>query len=156
MSNLVNGAIKDVNTNPFAMASMKRYRFNVKNRGTLTTEDLWALNPEELNSIYQELDIQLNKPGQARSLLDDPKVDTDTEMKMLIVSTIFSYKRAVSQREVEERDKDAYLQRVAAILDNKRNQELENLSTKELEAILKNGGPINTTSDDPDPTDSRH
>ena len=135
-------AINYISNNPFAMAALRKYRFPVKGRGTLTVEDLWNLKIEELNEVYQELDAQSQKVGQGRSLLDDNKADPELENKKAIVEAIFNYILASKQLAAEKRDNNAYLQRVAAALDSKRNKALEDMSTEDLEAILKNGGPL--------------
>lgn len=140
--------VKVIRDNPFAMASLLRYRYQVPNRGNLNTDDLWDLKLEELNTIYQDLDAQTQQPGQGRSLMDRPEVDPEVENKKTIVEAIFNYKQASIMLAEAKKNQKEYLQRVAGVLDAKRNQALENMSVEELEAILKNGGPVSSATDE--------
>lgn len=139
----ITAAVAAVTSNPFAIASQKRYRFQVPGRGVLVTEDLWNMSVEELSAAYQSLDAASKKASEGRSLLEEDKVDPETSNMLSIIETIFNFKVASKKIAEDERSNKDYMQKVASALQTKRNKRLEDMSEEELEAILKNGGPIN-------------
>lgn len=138
----ITASLTAVSSNPFALASQHKYRFQIAGRGVLSVEDLWALKPKELSDAYQAMDAAVKKSDAGRSLLEEDKTDPEIANKMEIIRIIFDYKMAALKMASDENDNRQYMQRVAAALQAKRNKSLEEMSESELEAILRNGGPL--------------
>ena len=83
-------------------AVLEKYRF-VCSKGNLTTEDLFDLKMEELDSIYQDLIDDLDQL-EGKSLYDNDE-DKDKankikalENKLCIVESIFNYIKQIKQQ----------------------------------------------------------
>lgn len=120
--------------NIFEIAAKNKIRFPFK--GLVNTEDLWDLNVENLDSIFKTLNSQL-KQVKEESLLntktrEDKELDVKIEIVKYIVSTKLAEKEAQSKAKAQKEQK----QKIQEILFSKQNQELENKSVEELQAML--------------------
>lgn len=121
--------------NLFETASRLKLRFQYK--GLLTTEDLWDLSLNELDSIF----IGLNREAKAskdESLLDNKtNEDKILDIKIDIIKYIVKVKLEENKYRLEQQQTKEKLQNILNIIDNKKNAEIENLSVEELEAMAK-------------------
>ena len=119
----------------FEKASRLKLRWNI--RGNSTVEDLWTIPLNELEAQYDELSTAMES-RQRRSLL----VETVTEdeiltLKIEIIKHVVLTRLEEKKKAEETRANAAYRQRLASIIDNKKDQVLLDKSIEELENMLK-------------------
>lgn len=119
----------------FEKASRLKLRWNI--RGNNTVEDLWTIPLNELDAQYDELSTAMES-RQRRSLL----VETVTEdeiltLKIEIIKHVVLTRLEEKKKAEETRANAAYRQRLASIIDNKKDQVLLDKSIEELENMLK-------------------
>lgn len=115
-------------------AVLEKYRF-VCSKGNLTTEDLFDLKMEELDSIYQDLIDDLDQL-EGKSLYDNDE-DKDKankikalENKLCIVESIFNYHKANKAAKIK-----AMKDELNEVIAQKQKDELAGLSIDELKKI---------------------
>lgn len=121
-------------TNIFEMATRLKFRFPF--RGMVTTEDLWDLTMEQLDSVYKAL----NKDTQAvqeDSLLSTPRIgNAELNTKIEIVKYIFQAKQEEEAERQAAADNAIKRRRILEILAKKQDAAMENMSEEELHAAL--------------------
>lgn len=121
--------------NLFEVAAKNKYRFPFK--GSISVEDLWDLDVEDLDSIFKILNSKVKKVKEESLLTTKTKDDEVLENQIAIVKYIFNEKvneAKVRQKEKERKEKK---QKIMAIIASKENEALENKSMDELKAMLK-------------------
>lgn len=120
--------------NIFFNALKQNYRFSYK--GTLTTEDLFDLNVEALDTIYKSLK-KLQKEADEDSLLVKTKrEDNILNDKIAIVRAIVEDKMIEKERAKNAAKKRAQKQRILEIMADKQDAALKEKSIEELQAML--------------------
>ena len=121
----------------FERALREKFRSNYK--GTLTTEQLWDLTPNELNDIWVDIQKKL-KSFETDSLLEASSNSSEKEVlecKANIIRYIVETK--LDEQRMKENDivRRQHNDRIRDIIARKKDEELENKSIEELEALLK-------------------
>lgn len=121
----------------FERALREKFRYNYK--GTLTTEQLWDLTPNELNDIWVDIQKKL-KSFETDSLLEVSSNSSEKdilECKANIIRYIVETK--LDEQRMKENDivRRQHNDRIRDIIARKKDEELENKSIEELEALLK-------------------
>lgn len=121
----------------FERALREKFRYNYK--GTLTTEQLWDLNPIELNDIWIDIQKKL-KSFETDSLLEVSSNSSEKEVlecKANIIRYIVETK--LDEQRMKENDivRRQHNDRIRDIIARKKDEELENKSIEELEDLLK-------------------
>lgn len=120
--------------NVFEYATRRKVRFPFK--GQISTEDLWDLSLENLDSIYKTLKAQM-KAEQGESLLRKANPNDELlEVQIAIVTHIVNVKldeREARQKDKERRDRNA---RIKEIIAQKQDADLQNKSVEELKKML--------------------
>ncbi len=118
----------------FIQAAQKKYRFPYK--GQITVEDLFDLNMEQLNTIFQSLNKEV-KDADTVSLLEvKSDEDKDLENKIEIVKYVFNVKLAQKEAISKQKEIADEKQKIMAIIEDKENAALKDLSVEELKAKL--------------------
>lgn len=121
-------------TNIFEMATRLKFRFPF--RGMVTTEDLWDLSMEQLDTVYKAL----NKDAQAvqeDSLMGTPRVgNAELNAKIDIVKYIFQVKQEEEYERQAAADNAMKKRRILEILAKKQDAAMENMTEEELQAAL--------------------
>ena len=104
-------------------------------RGIISTEDLWDLDAEELDSIYKDLMAE-KKGSETEGLLSEKRSNPILETKIEIVKYIFGIKIEEAKAAEQQAENAAKKQKILAILARKQDAELENKSAEELEALI--------------------
>lgn len=120
--------------NIFEIAAKNKIRFPFK--GSVNTEDLWDLSVENLDSIFKTLNSQLKQVKEESLLNTKTKEDKELDVKIEIVKYIVSFKLAEKDAQFKAKAQKEQKQRIQEILHTKQNQELENKSVEELQAML--------------------
>lgn len=118
--------------NLFEVASRKKYRYPYK--GSISTEDLWELTPDELDTIHVALtkqDKSLDE-GSLRKRVTNP----DLANKMEIVKYIFETKLVEATERVEAAKEAARKQRILGIIAQREDEELANMPLSELKKMV--------------------
>ena len=106
----------------FEIATRKKYRFPF--RGMISTEDLWDLTLEQLDTVYKTLNKQV-KTEEETSLMTQSATDETTANMIEIVKHVFTTK----QEEANER-------RLAAKNAEKKKRILEVIAQKQDESLM--------------------
>lgn len=119
----------------FKVAAKKKYRFNF--RGIITTEDLWDLSVNDLDSIYKDLKVEQKKECSDYSLLDNKtNENVDLNNKIDIVKEIVEEKLKDQERAFKAAERKAKKQRILEIMADKQDQSLKDKSIDELKEML--------------------
>lgn len=116
--------------NLFEVAVREKYRFPYK--GMISTEDLWDLSVNALDSIFKTLNKE-RKNADEESLLDvKDNVNTILENKIAIIKYVVNVKQAEAAEKLLEREKKQQKQKIMNLIAKKQDETLENMSQEEL------------------------
>lgn len=126
----------------FEMASQFKFRYPYK--GMITTEDLWDLNADQLDTVYKTLNKELNsieEEGliQTKSAAEGVKAN-DLKNKMEIVKYIFTSKQQAAELDRIAAENTMKRKRIMDILAQKQNDALQNMSEEDLLKMLNELG----------------
>ena len=107
----------------FEIATRKKYRFPF--RGLISTEDLWDLTLEQLDTVYKTLNKQV-KTEEETSLMTQSTTDETTLNMIEIVKHIFTTKQ-----------EEANARKTAAKNAEKKKRILEVIAQKQDESLMK-------------------
>lgn len=119
----------------FREATRLKLRFPYK--GLISTEDLWDLNENQLDSIYRELSAKQREVVGGGLINADNSEAATLTLQMKVVEEVFEYKRMAAEDARNASAKKAKRQKVLAALAAKKDEELMNKSVEELEAMLE-------------------
>ena len=121
----------------FMKASRKKLRFAYK--GQASAEDLWDLSVEVLDGIYRKLRSE-QKDATQDSLLTPPTGNLDLTLRVDIVKYIVETK--LKEKEAQKKRAATRLrkQRIATLLEEKKDQGLKDKSIEELTKLLEELG----------------
>ena len=122
------------NVNIFEVAIRSKMRFPFK--GVLSTEDLWDLTVEDLDTIFKALNGQIKQVKEESLLSNRTKEDKILDTKIEIVKYIVSIKLAEAELKLKEKENKAKKQKILSILSVKQDEEIQNKSVDELTAML--------------------
>lgn len=116
--------------NLFEVAVREKYRFPYK--GMISTEDLWDLSVNALDSIFKTLNKE-RKNADEESLLDvKDNVNTTLENKIAIIKYVVNVKQTEAAEKLLEREKKQQKQKIMNLIAKKQDETLENMSQEEL------------------------
>lgn len=119
----------------FELAARKKYRFPF--RGQVSTEDLWDLSITNLDSVFKTLNKE-KKQNEEESLLSvKSEADKEVENKIEIVKHIVAVKQAEIAERAASKEKAQRNQKIAAIIERKKDEELEGKSIEDLMKLLE-------------------
>lgn len=123
----------------FEIASQYKFRYPWK--GMISTEDLWDLNMNQLDAVYQDLSKEMNAIQVGDSLLSATSVDVfnkkqDLTTKIELVKYIFKCKQQAAELKRMAAERSAKKQRIMDILAQKQENALQNMSEDELKKML--------------------
>lgn len=122
------------NVNIFEVAIRSKMRFPF--RGVVSTEDLWDLTVEDLDTIFKTLNSQIKQVKEESLLSNRTKEDKILDTKIEIVKYIVSIKLAELELKLKEKENKAKKQKILSILSVKEDEEIQNKSVEELTAML--------------------
>jgi hypothetical protein len=121
--------------NVFEVAVRSKFRFPF--RGSISTEDLWDLTVEDLDSIFKSLNSQLKQVTE-ESLLDTrTKQDAEILAKVEIVKYVVSVKLEEKANRLKAKEQREKRQKIMEIMSSKQDTELQGKSLAELEKMLE-------------------
>jgi hypothetical protein len=113
----------------FELAARKKFRFFF--HGLISVEDLWDLQPEDLDSIYRMLSAE-RKAATEDSLLHQAKENKELIAKIEIVKHIVAVKLDEARKKREAKERREKKEKLLEILAQKEN---ENLLSQDAETI---------------------
>ena len=118
----------------FEKALRMKLRFNFK--GTISTEDLFDLSIEDLDTIFKELKKKQKTTVEESLLQTKSKEDDVLALQIAIVTHVFLEKvKEAEARETAVARKEKR-QKLLNLLERKRDAELEGKTAEELEAMI--------------------
>lgn len=119
-------------------ATKQKLRFNYK--GSITVEDLWDLDLSTLDGMYKILNVELSTITGA-SLLPCNKSDeavSKLELQLAIISDIVNTKLADKAAHIKTAEDRATRDYINQMIEQKRREQLSELSIEELEKMRDN------------------
>lgn len=117
-------------------ALQKKLRFKT-NKGMITTEDLFDLSLQNLNTLAIMLDKKVNEAPKKSFIEDLPTEENDDELRFTIVKDVINIKLKARKDNIDKAQKDAQKKRIAELIAKKQDEALEGKSIEELQAMLK-------------------
>lgn len=126
----------------FEMASQFKFRYPFK--GLISTEDLWDLSKAELDTVYKNLNKELQTAQedgllQTKSAAEGVKAN-DLRNKLEIVKHVFESKQAGEELARHAAENAMKRKRILEVLAQKQDTALQNMSEEELTAMLNELG----------------
>lgn len=122
----------------FETAVRNKFRFPCK--GFISTEDLWDLSVQQLDSIFKTLKSQ-EKKAQEESLLNTRTPEDEVlATKIEIVKHIVAVKLDEAKQAERAKENRDQKQKILGILAEKQDADLRNKTPEELQAMLNQLG----------------
>lgn len=119
----------------FETAIRNKFRFAYK--GSITVEDLWDLNINQLDLIYKDLMSESKKANEESLLATKSKNQEVIEVKIAIIKYIVNSKIEQMNEIKKEKEVKEQKQKIMSILNDKQDESLKNKSVEELQEMLK-------------------
>lgn len=127
-------AIEMTTEKMFEKAMRKHVTFNF--RGQISTEDLWDLSVEHLDSIYKGLKSKLKQASEESLLQEVTPEDEALNLQIEIVTYIVRTKQAEAAARLQAKEISAEEQEYLALLKKKQQQQKEELTEEQIQAKL--------------------
>lgn len=118
-------------------ALQKKLRFKT-NKGMITTEDLFDLSLQNLNTLAIMLDKKISEAPKKSFIEELPAGENDDELRFNIVKDVINIKLKARKDNIDKAQADAQKKRILEILAKRNDEELEKKSTEELRAMIQN------------------
>lgn len=119
--------------NIFERAVREKTRFNFK--GNIGVEELWDLSLTNLDTIYGNLETELEGLPKKSLLSTNSKQREEIEFKQEIIKHIVETKKIEAEQKSIAKENSAKKQMILDIIAKKQNQSYENMSVEELTAL---------------------
>ena len=122
----------------FEYAAKHKLRFPY--RGSITTEDLYDLSPADLDRIYKTLAREAKKNEEESLLADKKDEDVDLNVRIDIIKHIVTEKLAAIERAKKAAATKMQAEKIRAIIAEKQDAALKEMSPEELNKMLEELG----------------
>lgn len=119
----------------FEKASKKKLRFKTT-KGFLTTEDLWDLSLQSLDSIAKSVNKQLKVEEEESFISEKSKTNVDLNLKLDILKHVIDVKMKQKDRAAKRAETKAQLQNLKELSASKANEELAGKSKAEIDKMI--------------------
>lgn len=119
-------------------ASMLGLRFNTS-KGVLSVEQLWQLSQTDLSTCVKNVKKSLKKSDDDElSFLDNSvTVDTTEQLRFDILKDVYLTKKSLAEAERTAKERKENNQKIMALIQEKKEGQLQSKSIEELEAMLQ-------------------
>ena len=125
--------------NLFIIATRNKYRYPYK--GLISTEDLWDLSLQSLDSIFKTLNSQLKELGEESLLVEvEDKGAEVLRNKIDIIKYVLRVKLETKARNEQAAANAAKRQRIMEVIASKEDAALQNMSVEDLTKMLTDLG----------------
>lgn len=121
--------------NIFERATREKTRFCFK--GLVSVEELWDLSLEYLDSLWCELESELEKLPKKSLLSTNTKQRDEIEFKQEIIKHIVETKKAEKLANEQAKANASKKQMVLDMIASKQNDDLKNMSIEELKKLAE-------------------
>lgn len=121
--------------NIFEKATREKTRFNFK--GSISVEDLWDLSLSNLDTMYGQIQTELERLPKVSLIGSSSKQRDELEFKQEIIKYVFETKKAESEVAEKAKENSAKKQMILDILAKKQNESYENMSVEELKVLAE-------------------
>lgn len=118
-------------------ALQKKLRFKT-NKGMITTEDLFDLSLQNLNTLAIMLDKKISEAPKKSFIEELPVEENDDELRFSIVKDVINIKLKARKDNINRAQIDARNKRIAELIAKKEDEALENKSIEELRTMIQN------------------
>ena len=118
-------------------ALQKKLRFKT-NKGMISTEDLFDLSLQNLDTLAIMLDKKISEAPQKSFIEELPAEENDDELRFSIVKDVINIKLKARKDNINRAQIDARNKRIAELIAKKEDEALENKSIEELRAMIQN------------------
>jgi hypothetical protein len=120
--------------NIFEKATKEKFRYEFK--GLISTEDLWDLSVEDLDTIFKYLNAQKRQISEESLLDKETKADTLLNTKIKIIKYIVDEKLKEAENRLLAKERLEKKNKIMEILASKKDDALQNKSEEELQEML--------------------
>jgi len=120
----------------FKFASKQKLRFQT-NKGLLSTEQLWDLSLEELDSLAVAYEEEHKQSGKKSFLVKTSIKDKTTKLRFDVVLEVLNTKAEELQAASEAQEIKEHNKKIIALISEKQDESLKGKSIKQLESMLK-------------------
>lgn len=117
-------------------ALQKKLRFKT-NKGLISTEDLFDLSLQNLNTLAIMLDKKVSEAPKKSFIEELPAEENDDELRFNIVKDVINTKLKARKDNMAKAQVDARNKRIAELIAKKEDEALENKSIEELRAMIQ-------------------
>lgn len=121
--------------NKFELATRSKMRFPFK--GQISVEDLWDLSVENLDVVFKSLNSKVKQVKEESLLQTKTAKDKELDTKIEIIKYIVSTKLDEANEKVKAKERKEKREKILEVLASKQEQDLQNKSTEELQAMLE-------------------
>lgn len=118
----------------FETAARTKMRFPF--RGQISTEDLFDLSVEDLDTIFKSLNSQLKQVNEESLLQAKTDYDKELDTKIEIIKHIVATKITESNARIQAKERKEKKDKILEILASKQEESLQNKSQEELIEML--------------------
>ena len=131
--------------NLYKQAAVEQWRFN-SIKGQITVEDLWAIPLDDsetkisgfsLDSVAVALDEEIQKEGKKSFTKTVTTESKELANKFELVKSIIADRLEIKKNASEAATKAVKIKQLEALIADKKQEEIKNLSIEDLEANLK-------------------
>jgi hypothetical protein len=120
----------------FIVALRDNYRFGGSGKGNLTTEDLWKLNPEELDTIARSVNQELKSESEESFLKKKSTLNVKLSNKLEILKYIIMVKQDEAEAKLNNAKIRSEILRAEEALANVSDSKLNSMKEDELKAHI--------------------
>jgi hypothetical protein len=125
---------KIMNEKMFEFAVRNKLRFPFK--GSIATEDLFDLSVKDLDSIFKTLNAQVKQAAEESLLDTKSKEDETLDVQIEIIKYIVGVKQFEAEIQKQAVSKRQEKQKILAILKDKKDESLKNMTPEQLQEML--------------------
>jgi uncharacterized Fe-S cluster-containing radical SAM superfamily protein len=122
--------------NIFERASRAKTRFTTS-RGELSTEQLWDLSLEALDTLAIAVNKQIKEKSEESFIAKKTVANTELELKLEILKHIITSKISDKEAAATRKAKQEQIKELEGLLVEKRGEELKSKSPAEIQAMLE-------------------
>lgn len=120
--------------NMFEIAARNKFRFPF--RGIVSTEDLFDLSVENLDSIFKNLNSQVKQANEESLLVVRTQEDDTLSTMIEIIKHIVKVKLEEEAARLQARERRLKKQKIMEIVESKQDADLQTKSIDELQSML--------------------
>lgn len=120
----------------FKLASQQKLRFQT-NRGLLSSEQLWDLSLEELDTLAVSLEIEHKQSAKKSFLVKTSIKDKTAKLRFDVVLDVLTTVVAEQEAAAEAMEIKEHNKKIVTLIAEKQDESLKGKSIKQLEALLR-------------------